>query len=111
MTTEGSTILGRSITVRGEIVGSENLTIDGKVDGTITLTESRLTIGPNAQVNANLQVHDFVVQGHCEGNVTATGRVDLRKNGVLLGNVSAAGLSMEDGAAMRGKVTLSGRKE
>ncbi len=111
MAAEGSTILGKSITVRGEIVGSEDLTIDGQVAGTISLTESRLTVGANAKVLADLQVHDAVIVGHCEGVTTASGRVELRKGGVLLGDLTAARLSIEDGATMRGKVSLTGSKE
>lgn len=108
---EGSTILGKSIMVRGDIVGSEDLTIDGVVTGSITLTESRLTVGPNAKVTADLQVHDAIILGYSEGVTTATGRVELRKGGTLLGNLTAARLSIEDGAAMRGNVSLTGSKE
>ncbi|MGI4855077.1 MAG: bactofilin family protein [Janthinobacterium lividum] len=111
MATEGTTVLGKSITVRGEIIGSEDLTIDGLVDGTITLTESRLTVGPNAKVIGDLMVHDAIILGHCEGATTATGRVELRKGGTLLGDLTAARLSIEDGAAFRGKVSLTGSKE
>lgn len=111
MPTEGSTILGKSITIKGDIIGSEDLTIDGTVDGSITLTESRLTIGPNARIKADLQVHDALILGHSEGATTATGRVELRKGGVLLGNLTAARLSIEDGAAMQGNVSLTGSKE
>lgn len=111
MAAEGSTVLGKSITVRGEIIGSEDLTIDGIVDGSITLTESRLTIGANANVKANLQVHDVIILGSCEGNTTATGRVELRKGGTLLGDLTAARLSIEDSATMRGNVSLTGSKE
>ncbi len=108
---EGSTVLGRSVTIRGEIVGSEDLFIDGKVDGTITLTESRLTLGANAEVMADLQVHDAVILGRYQGNIVASGRVELRQNGLLLGDVTAARLSIEESATMRGKVLLTGGKE
>lgn len=111
MAGEGTTQLGKSITITGDIIGSEDLTIDGVVSGSITLTESRLTIGPNAKVKADLQVHDAVILGFSEGATTATGRVELRKGGVLLGNLTAARLSIEDGAAMRGNVSLTGSKE
>ena len=111
MAVEGSTVLGKSITVRGEIIGSEDLTIDGIVDGTITLSESRLTVGANANVKADLKVHDAVILGRCEGTTMATGRVELRKGGTLLGDLTAARLSIEDGAMMRGKVSLTGSKE
>ena len=111
MAGEVTTMLGRSITVRGEIIGSEDLTIDGKVEGTIRLTESRLTVGPNAQIKADLQVHDAIVVGQAEGNVVATGRVEVRKGGSLIGNISAARLSVEDTAYLKGKVELTGTKE
>ncbi len=107
MAAEGSTVLGKSITVRGEVSGSEDLTINGKIDGSITLTQSRLTVGPTAEVHAELNVHDAVLLGHCEGNVTATGRVELRKSSTLIGDLAAARLSMEEGAAMTGHVALT----
>ena len=111
MAAEGSTVLGKSITVRGEIVGSEDLTVDGVVSGTITLTESRLTIGTNADVKADLKVHDAVILGRCEGSTIATGRVELRKGSSLLGDLTAARLSIEESAIYRGKVSLTGSKE
>lgn len=108
---EGATVLGKSVTIRGEITGSEELYVDGIVDGTITLTESRLTIGPNAQVHAELHVHDLIVFGQHEGPVFATGRVELRQSARVLGNVSAARLSIEESASIRGKVELTGKEE
>lgn len=111
MAAEGTTVLGKSITIQGDIVGSEDLTIDGVVNGSITLTESRLTVGPNAKVMAALQVHDALILGYSEGATTATGRVELRKGGTLLGNLTAARLSIEDGASMRGNVSLTGSKD
>ena len=111
MAAEGSTVLGKSITIRGEITGSEDLTVDGIINGTITLTESRLTVGANADVKGDLKVHDVIFLGHCEGNTTATGRVELRKVGTLLGDLTAARLSIEDMSTIRGKVSLTGGKE
>ncbi len=105
---ESSTVLGKSVTIRGEITGSEDLYVDGVVHGTITLTESRLTLGPAAQVTAELHVQDLVVLGRLEGTVTASGRVDLRQSATLLGDVTAARLSIEDSAVIRGKVSLTG---
>ena len=107
---EGSTLLGRSVAVRGEIVGSEDLFVDGAIEGTITLTESRLTLGANAAVRGELHVHDAVIMGRLAGDMVATGRVELRESGSVLGSVSAARLSIEDTATMRGKVLLTGRE-
>ncbi len=107
---EGSTIVGKSVTIRGEITGSEELYLDGKVDGKITLTENRLTIGPNAQVHAELHVHDLVVFGYQEGPVFSTGKVELRQSSVVMGDITAARLSIEENASVRGKVTLAGRE-
>ena len=105
---ESSTVLGKSVTVRGEITGSEDLYVDGTVHGTVTLTESRLTLGPAAQVNAELQVQDLVVFGKLEGTVVASGRVELRQTATVLGDVTASRLSIEDSAVIRGKVALTG---
>ena len=107
---EGATVIGKSVVVRGEVTGSEELYVDGKIDGTITLTESRLTIGPEAQVHAELHVHDLIVFGLHEGSITATGRVELRQNASVTGNVAAARLSIEESASFRGNVLLTGRE-
>jgi cytoskeletal protein CcmA (bactofilin family) len=111
MTAEVTTVLGKSITVRGEISGSEDVLIDGNVEGIIKLTQSRLTVGANGHVRADLQVHDAILLGQCEGNVIATGRVELRKGSALAGNLTAARLSVEDTASIHGQVELSGSKE
>jgi cytoskeletal protein CcmA (bactofilin family) len=105
---EGSTFLTKSFTVRGEITGAEELYIDGVIEGTVTLRDSRVTIGANAVIKADLEVQDAVLLGKLEGNITATGKVELRQTAVLLGNVTAARLSVEDSAAMRGQVLLTG---
>ena len=75
---EGSTVIGKSVIVRGEISGKEDLYIDGDVEGTVTLSDSRLTIGPNAQVRADVNASEVVIFGSLTGNITSTGRVDLR---------------------------------
>ncbi len=103
---EGSTVIGKSVVVRGELSGNEDLFLDGDLEGTITLTESRLTIGPNARVLADLNVRDLVVFGQLTGNVRATGRVDLRQSAVVSGDLFASRLSIEDSAVMQGRVEL-----
>jgi cytoskeletal protein CcmA (bactofilin family) len=99
--------IGKSVEIRGEVKGSEDLMIDGRVEGTITLTDSKLTIGPSARVDADVAARDVVILGVINGNVTATVRVELRKGGNLTGNVRAARLSIEEGALLSGKVELT----
>lgn len=108
--TEGSTVIGKSVQLKGEIAGTEELYVDGKVDGIIRLTGSRLIIGPNAEVNAEVHVQDLVVLGKHSGPVMATGRVEIRQNGQLLGDISAARFSIEESASVRGRVTLTGQE-
>jgi cytoskeletal protein CcmA (bactofilin family) len=104
---EGSTVIGKSVVVRGELSGNEDLYMDGDLEGTITLTDSRLTIGPNARVVANLNVRDLVVLGNLTGNVKASGRVELRQSAAVSGDIVASRLSIEESAMMQGRVELT----
>ena len=88
---EGSSAsIGKSVEIRGEVKGSEDLMIDGRVEGTITLTDSKLTIGSTARVDADVAARDVVILGVLNGNVTASARVELRKGSNLTGNIRAA---------------------
>jgi cytoskeletal protein CcmA (bactofilin family) len=87
--------------------GKEDLYMDGTVEGTITLSESRLTVGPNARVLADLDVHDLIVYGFVEGNIRAAGRIELRESAVVKGDLVAERLSIEENASIKGKVELS----
>ena len=107
---EGTTVLGKTIQLHGEITGAEEMFIDGKFQGSIHLTASRLVLGPNAEVDAELQVQDLIVLGRHHGSVTATGRVELRQNAELIGDITAARLSIEESALLRGRVTLTGQE-
>ncbi len=103
---EGSTVIGKSVTIRGELSGSEDLFMDGEIEGTITLSESRLTVGPNARVRADISVQDVIVFGRVEGNVRATGRLELRQSASVVGDITAGRLSIEESATLRGRVEL-----
>jgi len=103
---EGSTVIGKSVVIRGELSGSEDLYIDGDVEGTVTLPESRLTIGPNARVRADISVRYVIIFGHLTGNVQATGRVDLRQSALVNGDILAGRLSIEESAVLTGRVEL-----
>jgi cytoskeletal protein CcmA (bactofilin family) len=104
---EGSTVIGKSVTIRGEVSGKEDLYMDGVVEGTIALPDSRLTLGPNARVLADISAGDVVIYGHVEGNIRAAGRIELRDSAVVKGDIVAGRLSIEENASIKGKVELS----
>ena len=104
---EGSTVIGSSITIVGELSGDEDLLMDGTIDGSITLPDSRLTIGPNGRVKADLVARDVIIFGQVSGNVTVSGTVDLRQSAALKGDISAARLAIEENATIQGNADLS----
>lgn len=106
---ESSTVIGKSVKIRGDLTGSEDLFLDGIFEGTVTLTDSRLTIGPNAKVTADLHVRDLVLFGVVQGNVNASGRIELRQTAVMNGDIVASRLSVEESASIRGRVELTGK--
>jgi cytoskeletal protein CcmA (bactofilin family) len=106
---EGSALIGKSVTIRGELSGSEDLYIDGLLEGTVTLNDSRLTVGPNARIKADLKVRDLIVFGVVDGNILATGRIELRQSGIVNGDVVASRLSIEENATIKGRVELTGQ--
>jgi len=103
---EGATVIGRSVTINGDVTGNEDVYVDGVVEGTITLLESRLTVGPNAQVRADVKAHEVVIHGSVEGNVLGLGRIELRETAVVKGDLRAERLSIEENASMEGRVEL-----
>ena len=108
MAVENATVrIGKTVVIRGEVKGSEDLIVDGRVEGTVNLSESRLTIGPSANVAANLSAKDILVLGQIKGNLTASGRVELRAGCQVEGDIRALRLAVEDNAVFRGKVDLT----
>ena len=99
--------IGKSVIIRGEVKGSEDLFVDGRIEGTISLSESRLTIGPNAVLAADLTARDVLILGQVQGNIIASGRVELRAGCQVTGDVHALRLAIEDYAVFRGKVDLT----
>jgi cytoskeletal protein CcmA (bactofilin family) len=99
--------IGKSIVICGEVKGSEDLTVDGRVEGTVSLSEGRLTIGPTANVSADLSAKDVLIQGHVHGNIVVSGRVELRAGCSVEGDIRALRLAVEDNAGFRGKVDLT----
>jgi len=99
-------VISKGLFVKGEISGTESLFIDGKVEGAINLPGNRVTVGRNGQVGANVTAREVVVMGKVRGNVSASDRVDIRAEGALSGDVSAARISIEDGAFFKGGIDI-----
>ena len=99
--------IGKTFVILGQLQGSEDLILDGRVEGTVNLSESRLTIGPNANVAADLFAKDVLILGQLRGNVVASGRVELRAGCNVEGDVCALRFAVEDNAVFRGKVDLT----
>jgi cytoskeletal protein CcmA (bactofilin family) len=106
-TENGLARIGKTVVIRGELKGSEDLIVDGTLEGTISLTEGRLTIGPSANVAADLNAKDVLIMGRLQGNIIASGRVELRAGSIVEGDVHALRLAVEDNAVFRGKVDLT----
>lgn len=102
--------IGKSIVIKGELSGGEDLTIEGKVDGSIELRDHVLTIGPNGRIKAQVAAKSIVVQGHVTGNLTATEKVDIKENGSVEGDIVAPRIAIADGSHFRGSVDMQ-RKE
>jgi cytoskeletal protein CcmA (bactofilin family) len=98
--------IGRSLVIKGEITGAEALYIDGRIEGKITLTDNRVTIGRNGSVQADITAREVVVMGKVTGNIECTDRVDIRSEGVVNGNVLTERISVEDGAVLKGGIEV-----
>ena len=98
--------IGKSVIIKGELSGSEDLTIEGQVDGKIELRQNVLTIGPNGRIKAQINAKAVVVQGEVIGNITATEKVDIRDAGSVDGDLSAPRIAIADGAHFRGSIEM-----
>jgi cytoskeletal protein CcmA (bactofilin family) len=98
--------IGKSLTIKGEITGSEMLYIDGHVEGSVNLPGNRVVVGRNGHVAANISAREVVVLGKVNGNINASDRVDIRNEGSLTGDVVAQRISIEDGAYFKGGIDI-----
>ena len=102
--------IGKSVIIKGELSGSEDLTIEGQVEGKIELRQNVLTIGPNAKIKAQVAAKTIVVEGSVQGNVTATERIEIRDKGSVEGDLASPRVAIADGAHFRGSIDMqSGR--
>jgi cytoskeletal protein CcmA (bactofilin family) len=98
--------IGKSVVIKGELNGSEDLTIEGQVEGTIQLRDHVLTIGPNGRIKAQVFAKAVIVLGEVTGNVTASEKVDIRDNGSVDGDIIAPRVAIAEGAHFRGSVDM-----
>jgi cytoskeletal protein CcmA (bactofilin family) len=102
--------LGASLAIKGHITGSEDLQIDGKVDGPISLHGHELTVGSTAVLHSEIHAGELIVSGKVVGNVHARGRVDIKKDGSIIGDITSARISIEDGAHFKGRIEIDPAK-
>lgn len=103
--------LGASVLIKGAVTGSEDLVLDGRVEGPIELPENTLTVGPNADIRADIVANSVIVFGAITGNVTARDRVHIRCGASVEGNLSCAQLAIQDGALFKGSVAMGRRSQ
>ncbi len=102
----GPAHLGRSVMIKGELTGSEDLYVDGTVEGTIQLPGSNLMVGPNGRVRAGIHARGVIIEGKVDGDIEASERVELRKTAVLMGSIVTQRVVIEDGAYFKGGVDV-----
>jgi cytoskeletal protein CcmA (bactofilin family) len=99
-------VIGRSFTIKGAIIGSEPLHVEGRVEGPIDLHDAYLNVGPQGVVNSAVTAREVVVRGNLNGNITVAERVDIRSGGSVLGDISARSISIEEGAMVKGSIDM-----
>ena len=107
---EEAASIGKSIVIKGEVTGSEDLTIEGHIEGKIELRDHILTVGPTGHVHAHVAAKSIIVLGQVTGNLTANEKVDIREKGSVEGDIVAPRVAIADGAEFRGSVDMR-RKE
>jgi cytoskeletal protein CcmA (bactofilin family) len=99
--------IGKTVVIKGEVSGNESLYIDGRIEGTLTFKDHRVTVGRNGVVQANISAREVVIMGKVTGNIECSDRVDIRSEGSLTGDIQSRRISVEDGALLRGSVQLT----
>jgi len=102
----GGAILGKSVILKGQIYGREDVTIDGEVEGTVELQEHRLTVGPSGKVVATIKAREIVVLGTVQGNIETREKIEIRKEAKVVGDIRTARIVIEDGAYFKGSIDI-----
>jgi cytoskeletal protein CcmA (bactofilin family) len=98
--------IGKSVVIKGELSGSEDLYLDGEVEGTIELQKHSLTVGPNGKIRAHVNAKEVIIHGKIDGNISGTDRVELKRTAVLVGDISTQRITIEDGAYFKGAIDI-----
>jgi len=98
--------IGKSVSIRGELSGSEEIYIDGQIEGTVQLGQGNLTVGPNGRVHANIVARNVTIGGNLDGNIEAGERTELRKTAVVNGDVQTRRIVIEEGAFFKGNLEI-----
>jgi cytoskeletal protein CcmA (bactofilin family) len=98
--------IGKSVIIKGELSGSEDLYLDGEVEGNIDLRNHNLVIGPNGRVHANVHAKDVVIHGKVDGKIMGSDKVELKKSGVVNGDIETQRIVIEDGAFFKGAIDI-----
>ena len=101
--------IGKSIRIRGDLSGEEDLVLDGHIEGRVDLSDHHLTIGPNGHIQAELSAKKITIDGHVVGNVTASERLEIGETGRLDGDVEAPRILVQEGAQLNGTVSMKAR--
>ena len=104
--TGGTARLGASLHIKGEITGNEELVIDGSVEGLVQLDDRKLTVGASARVTADIISREVVVYGNVKGNLRARDRIEIKKDGSVVGDLTTARIMIEDGAYFKGSIEI-----
>jgi len=102
----GAAIIGKSVVLKGQVYGREDMTIDGEVEGTVELQEHRLTVGPNGKVVATIKAREIVVLGTVHGNIETREKIEIRKEAKVVGDIRTARIVIEDGAYFKGSIDI-----
>ena len=102
----GVAILGKSVILKGQVYGREDVTIDGEVEGTVELQEHRLTVGPTGKVVATIKAREIVVLGTVQGNIETREKIEIRKDAKVVGDIRTARIVIEDGAYFKGSIDI-----
>jgi cytoskeletal protein CcmA (bactofilin family) len=98
--------IGKSVVIKGELSGSEDLMLDGEVEGTIELAKNSVTVGPNGRIRAHVNAREVIVHGKLDGNVRGSDKVELKRTAVVVGDITTQRITIEDGAYFKGSIDI-----